>query len=610
MSDAPAGFVRHFVALPTLLLVALGAFAQQPQTQPPTQPPGTIRTRITMVPLDVRVLDRNGKPVTDLKLDDFTVTENRVPQAIKHFSVQSLTADPSAVTDTPALRKPLTTDLTPQNRRVFLLLIGRGRMTGPSNELRALDEFVRTRLLPQDQVAFLAYNRATDFTTDHRKIAAVIASFKARHTKIESLMAQHFSGLQAVYGSRQIPPAIQKEIDALFQEAGALRPREITPGQITDRSRLETDNRRIADELQRAEILKTRPPDSLSLPDPAATETADTLDMTFDEFVSTRSQVMQDLNNLYSGIEYLRYLDGEKHLAFVTAEGLMLPRVENDTSLAAVASDARVAIHILFTGGTVGAPAPRFLPPSERGGGRIEMSPVPRPSAVFRQTFNVQTLRRVADLTGGHLTAFSAGEQAFRRLDQGTRFQYLLGYYPSNANWNGAYRRIEVTVNRPGVTVHYRHGYYASHQLVPLDRREFLTYTRMAAAARYTEALPDIRITLKPSTILGDEGARELLVQGTMDLSRVKFTRSDERHVASLEVGIYAGDARERVVGETLKKVDLRLTDDSYRAMLRDGGEFNARLSLSGEPRYVKVIVYDYASDLLGTAIEKLKKPD
>jgi hypothetical protein len=28
--------------------------------------PGAFRSRITLVPVDVRVLDRNGKPITDL----------------------------------------------------------------------------------------------------------------------------------------------------------------------------------------------------------------------------------------------------------------------------------------------------------------------------------------------------------------------------------------------------------------------------------------------------------------------------------------------------------------------------------------------------------------
>ena len=183
MTHAGSRHLRYGPALAALTLLALTAFAQEPQ-------PPSIRTRITMVPIDVRVVDRDGKPVTDLKPEDFTVTENRVPQQIKHFFATALTADPSAAVPVPELLKAPGPDLAPRNRRIFLLLLGRGRLTGPSNELKAAEEFVQSKLLPQDQIAVQAYNRATDFTTDHAKIVEVVKQFKARHTKIESMLSQ------------------------------------------------------------------------------------------------------------------------------------------------------------------------------------------------------------------------------------------------------------------------------------------------------------------------------------------------------------------------------------------------------------------------------------
>jgi len=40
---------------------------------------------------------------------------------------------------------------------------------------------------------------------------------------------------------------------------------------------------------------------------------------------------------------------------------------------------------------------------------------------------------------------------------------YTLGYYPSNANWDGRFRRIEVKLARKGLRLRYRTGYYAIH---------------------------------------------------------------------------------------------------------------------------------------------------
>ena len=40
--------------------------------------------------MDVRVYDKSGKPVTDLKQSDFRVTEDGVPQTISDFSLEDV----------------------------------------------------------------------------------------------------------------------------------------------------------------------------------------------------------------------------------------------------------------------------------------------------------------------------------------------------------------------------------------------------------------------------------------------------------------------------------------------------------------------------------------
>src|SRR5688572_28546868 len=53
-------------------VAALGASAQQQ----PSPVPGTFRSTVTLVPVDVRVLDRDGRAITDLTQNDFTLFEN------------------------------------------------------------------------------------------------------------------------------------------------------------------------------------------------------------------------------------------------------------------------------------------------------------------------------------------------------------------------------------------------------------------------------------------------------------------------------------------------------------------------------------------------------
>mgnify|MGYP003337379625 CR=1 FL=1 len=79
--------------------------------------------------------------------------------------------------------------------------------------------FVRDRLLPQDLVSVMAWNRATEFTSEHAKVADLLERFKKGHESVESKLDNAFSGLAAVYGSREIPAKLQTEIDAVFGNA-------------------------------------------------------------------------------------------------------------------------------------------------------------------------------------------------------------------------------------------------------------------------------------------------------------------------------------------------------------------------------------------------------
>jgi VWFA-related protein len=434
----------------------LGAAAPRgPQSGDVRQVPGAFRSGITMVPIDVRVLGEYGYPVTDLTPDDFTILEDGVPQDIQHFLRIELVAG----TPTPILRPLQSQALTTEapagpNRRVFLIVLGRGRQDGPVKILDALLDFVDRRLLPQDQVAVLAYNRAMAFTTAHEDVARVLARYQEQHTEIEALLAQRLSGLTGLY-DRHVSPAIQRRIDALFGLLGGPL-REMSAADAAALAALDEELRRTQDQLQRAALVADR---EEGLPDLTAALTADLVDMSFDDYIERSVTSEIDVGNIVKGIEYLRYIEGEKHLLYITHSGFGLYSADEEDALAARAADARVAIDAIHTSGVVAAPK------ATSGG----MSPVPSAGQVFRQTFSVRGMRAVADRTGGQAWAFQPGEHALTRLDRATRFQYLLGYISSNGDQDGGYREITVRVNRPRVRVLHRRGYFSTLEAAPDD---------------------------------------------------------------------------------------------------------------------------------------------
>jgi hypothetical protein len=64
-------------------------------------------------------------------------------------------------------------------------------------------------------------------------------------------------------------------------------------------------------------------------------------------------------------------------------------------------------------------------------------------------------------------------------------FCYTLSYYPSNPDWNGAFRRIVVRLSRPGLTAHTRSGYFAIDETAPLSKEQRVIQLARAISSRF-----------------------------------------------------------------------------------------------------------------------------
>jgi hypothetical protein len=313
----------------------------------------------------------------------------------------------------------------------------------------------------------------------------------------------------------------------------------------------------------------------------------------------------EDLEKLHAAIEYLRYLEGEKHLVYLTERGMSIRRDDADR-LAAMASDARVTLSPIHTAG---------VDLSWEGDARPDAASVRarRPGTgmllgpSWTQMWTNADLRFIARHTGGQVSIYKYASRAFDRLERGTRAHYVLGYYPLDARWDGGDRRITVKVRRPGVTVQHRRSYYAREDLVPYDRREFLTSTRIAAGGAYRQPVTDLAVSVSGSRVRNRQNPWQVQVTVVVDPATIRFAEAEGRHTASIDVAVFLGNRTQRLVGELKKRVDLRLEPESYARIRRDGVSFSATVDATAEVRHVKAVVYDYPADRLGTAVTQLK---
>ncbi len=590
---------------------------------------------VTFVPVPVIVLDRNGRPLVDLSKDDFIVAEDGVPQEILSFSVCDLEKGEPQPDGLPVEKKPApVSEASVPTHRKFILLLGRGFHGRYFDTITPLTKFVREAMGPSDQVAVIAYGRASNFTLDHEAIARLLERYAAASPEIEQAVELRARGLGAVYGIKQLTPKLQAQVDSIFDAPGIDSKEAVTVAKTelekqssaVDREVLENEERSALaadhaadifdmdttlrqtqlDELTLARGLKTHSRISSTYFDQI--KSGFITDLPFEDYIALRGSTSQDVQNIFAAIEYLRYLEGEKHLLFITEHGLVLPHLEGDGSIARVASDAGVRIHCLQTGGVFDSGREGDNRRNVWGGPGVyrKLAGVDSPS--FTRFFALTSLNQISRMTGGLAFVHSDISQSLRTVRQASGLIYYLAYRPKNPTFDGKYRTIAVRVRRDGTRVIARGGYYARPLTVPYDHEKFITYARTVAAANYPDPISDIRVDAKINK--KRIGYRKLQVTADIkvDADQAFFIPENGRHKARLSVSCFLVDDDEEILAQSWDTVDLNLKEETYRNVLRDGIAITESYDVPGKGNRarLKIIVYDPKTDKLGSIVRRV----
>src|SRR3954464_14338472 len=139
-----------------LLLFAIAAQSQQ-KKEPQKNDNDVVRINSNLVSVDVTVKDKKGNPLTDLKQEDFTVTENGVPQKIEFFDSTLSSGNQGGQLSVTASR----TEASPSSRisRNIISLVLDGQSTEQSNLKHVREgmlKYIQERISPADSVALFS----------------------------------------------------------------------------------------------------------------------------------------------------------------------------------------------------------------------------------------------------------------------------------------------------------------------------------------------------------------------------------------------------------------------------------------------------------------------
>ena len=103
------------------------------------------------------------------------------------------------------------------------------------------------------------------------------------------------------------------------------------------------------------------------------------------------------------------------------------------------------------------------------------------------------TMQQLADGTGGRafINTNNLAQAVAKSVEEGANY-YTLAYSPSDTNWNGGFRKIQVDIQQTGLNLAYRRGYYADNPNSPARKDD----TPAVAAAKAVHLLDPMQAAM------------------------------------------------------------------------------------------------------------------
>lgn len=550
------------------LLIALAVLSVCAAAQPPDQrPPVTFRSEINFVEIDAIVTDRDGRFVADLSQDDFRLVEEGKPQAISTFSLVRIPVDRTLSTGVARLdvEPDVATNRQPFDGRIFLLLLDdlQTDLSRTPFVRTAARAFVERHVSDNDLVAVTftgSRSDAQDFTSSRSRLVAAIDRFTGR--KLKSKTAARIE---------------QRDTTRYVLEISPLKP--------------------------------PPPPE-----DPYAPE----------RLLHARSS----LAVLERMSEYLGGIRGRRKALVYIGEGIDhdlvekieidRPTIRNDLAgvresmrdAVAAATRANVSVYTfdprgLSTGqeAAIGLPTVTLDP-------RSELDPRRMNDEMNRSHL---WMRAVSDETGGipFLNTNDTAAPLARIIDDSSSY-YILGYYAPAGRRDGRFRRVEVSVTRPGLEVRARKGYYAPGAgSPPASKVTLKTSPELLEAMRSPLPMEGLGFAAAAVPFKGSPPDASVALTIEVDPGKLAFTRRGGVQATDLELQVSASDPGARTAHHASHHVaELRLQTQTHESVMKEGVRITRRLELRPGRYRLHVGLRDKTSGALGTLLTDLDVPD
>jgi len=541
------GFFAALVFL--LALVSSGteaAPAAQPQNTQSNMPP-PLRSTTRLVKVSVVVQDKHGNPIVDLRKDDFVVLDNKKPQDVRIFSMETnrspLHAQAPLPLDTYSSLSPGKGD-TPANVTVILL---DGLNTAFPDQAYARQHVIKflEQIQPHDRIALYTLGSELqilhDFTSDATSLLAALERYKG-------------------------------DLPRLLDAPDAQNAKNNNGGPASsgyDDTAINTSN------MLSAFLNSSARQDEIAF--------------------RSQNRISQTLSALMQIAYHVSSLQGRKNLIWVSGSfpvipGYMMSGINAPDENMLFAKDLEAAERELNN------VTPVVYPVDARG--LMDMS---------MGYSNYVAMNNIAHWTGGR--AFYNTNDikgAIRTAIEDSRVTYELAYYPESGNWDGKFHTIKVKVNRQGARVRARAGYVARQEL-KADPSQRNTILSQAATSLVQANRLDVTVHINRAST-DETGARTLAAAITMNPHQLNLKQQAGLYAGVVELVFLQLNNQNRIIDTIESPYQLTLQPTTYERPPEQGFTLLKELPILPGAVDLRVVLRDPSTAMDGAVAVPLAK--
>jgi VWFA-related protein len=580
-----------------IALVALLAWITPQDVKTGANP--TIKVRTDLVELRTVVVDRQGKPVENLKKEDFELLLNNRSQAIDYFSfaaVESNAEVPASVGGAAPAARSLRTQLKEAPVRTVILYVDNLHLAPVSlmDTKQALRRFVDEKLTPQDMVALVTSTGSLGIAGTFTRDRALL------HYGIEKIGLGPSS--RSSFFTPYLASCIERgDADALALGIDLLRTEEGIEGEGNMAKFAHWRASRI---LEEAAFMR------------------DSTLLTLKELAAQMTSLPgQRMIVLFSDGFSLRDMGG--HAETLELNAAISRAVRSGVAIYSIDSKGLTTPPLFSAGSRGGSASANPNLTMSRGGAwqgneQSGNAGASGAGAVSLQSFlsaserdEVESIGALASDTGGqlyHNTNDITGSIA--RAFDANRSYYAIGYYRQETSGQ-TYQNIRIKVrNHPEYVVRAPKGYWSdpgrnrADEAVETPIQQFMRamVQPLATAGIYVSANADyVEIENTP-------GNTTLAVQ--VDGNSMNYQEADEGVQFDFEVVFWIYDASGKRVQDFADRIQGKLSRETLNAARRDGFRVTRRVDLKPGMYQVRFGVRENGTNRFGTASAWLQVPD